>query len=333
MRNINLFLVTGASGFLGHSIVQQLIDRNKKVRVLVLPNDKHKDIIPKGVEIIIGNVLDKSSLKGFFKGDMSKACLIHCAGIISIASKKDKLLWDVNVKGSQNILDISAKKKMGKVIFVSSVHSFKPLKHHKIIKEPTSYNYKKVSGQYGKSKAMVCEHAVRLANKGLNVSIVLPSGIIGPDDFMQGSITKTVKNYCNNKLGYAVKKGYDFVDVRDVARGIISCAYHGRKAESYLLTNRYVSLKEVFDYIHSKGYGKHMKYVPLWLIKIVAPIIEYRTLKRKESLFLSKESVRVLSENSNYSHEKALKELDFHPRSIYETLDDLIAWLKESKQI
>ena len=66
MNNNRYYLLTGAAGFLGSNICAQLLAEGKKVRALVLPNDKSVKFIPKEVEVVIGDLCDADSLEPFF---------------------------------------------------------------------------------------------------------------------------------------------------------------------------------------------------------------------------------------------------------------------------
>ncbi len=55
-----------------------------------------------------------------------------------------------------------------------------------------------------------------LRHKGLRF-FAFPSGIIGPGDIQRGSFTSMAKSFLAGRLPLAVRGGYDFVDVRDVA--------------------------------------------------------------------------------------------------------------------
>ncbi|MEL7603944.1 MAG: NAD-dependent epimerase/dehydratase family protein, partial [Bacillota bacterium] len=95
-----LYFVTGAAGHLGSVITQQLINSGKNVRSLVLPDEKHP---PEKAEIYFGDVRDKTSVKPCFENlDGRDLVVIHCAGIVSIASKFDQAVFDVNVTGTKN---------------------------------------------------------------------------------------------------------------------------------------------------------------------------------------------------------------------------------------
>ncbi len=81
----NRYLITGATGFLGRAIVEKLVRRNVRVDALVLHNDPYAALLPGEVHTVTGDVCEDDSLERFFAGADDKTCVIHCAGIISVA--------------------------------------------------------------------------------------------------------------------------------------------------------------------------------------------------------------------------------------------------------
>ena len=79
------YLVTGAAGNLGFNLISELLKRGKKVRALVLANDRLAKRLPKDVEIVEGDILNKPDLDSFFRhGKADDITVIHAAGIVSI---------------------------------------------------------------------------------------------------------------------------------------------------------------------------------------------------------------------------------------------------------
>lgn len=83
------------------------------------------------------------------------------------------------------------------------------------------------------------------AQSGLNASVVLPSGILGPGDLARGNMTRMLLAFCRGRLPLGVKGGYDFVDVRDVAAGVLACTERGKAGECYILSGHYVSIQDL----------------------------------------------------------------------------------------
>lgn len=323
------YLITGASGFLGSAVISKLVATSAQIYALTLPNDRLADKLPKEVNRINGDVCDFSSLSEFFQISDESTCVIHCAGIVSVASRPDDRIYKVNVEGTKNILACAESRKVAKLIYVSSVHAIPEQPKGILIKEINEFSPENVLGQYAKTKAMATQAVLDATKRGLNASVVFPSGIIGPNDEAMGSITSMLSSYLAGKLPVAVKGGYDFVDVRDVADGIISCTEKGEKGEGYILSGHYVTIKELIDCVKSiTGIKKRVTYFPMCIAKAVAPLYEKIAVRKKRKLFYTPYAVNVLSSNGLFSNEKARSTLNFNSRPISETLTDTVIWLK-----
>ena len=324
------YLITGASGFLGSAVISKLVATSAQIYALTLPNDRLADKLPKEVNRINGDVCDFSSLSEFFQISDESTCVIHCAGIVSVASRPDDRIYKVNVEGTKNILACAESRKVAKLIYVSSVHAIPEQPKGILIKEVNEFSPENVLGQYAKTKAMATQAVLDATKRGLNASVVFPSGIIGPNDEAKGSITSMLSSYLAGKLPVAVKGGYDFVDVRDVADGIISCAEKGEKGEGYIFSGHYVTIKELIDCVKSiTGIKKRVTYFPMCVAKAVAPLYEKIAARKKQKLFYTPYAVKVLSSNGLFSNEKARSTLNFNSRPISETLTDTVIWLKD----
>lgn len=327
-----IYIVTGANGHLGFNLIKKLLDKNVVIRAFDL-NFRANFIKSKNLTIYKGDICNPKDIEKLFK-DTNGASLyiVHCAGIVSIASRYNQKVYDVNVNGTKNIVDISFKKKVEKFLYVSSVHAIPEKENDDIITEVSNFKEDHVVGLYAKTKATATQYVLDTIKKGLNAIIVHPSGIIGPYDYYIGHTTRLIVDYINGRLTSGIKGGHDFVDVRDVCDGIISALEKGKIGECYLLTNRYISVKELLDTLQKiTNQRKIRNYLPLWFIKPMAGIAElyYKILKTKP-LFTTY-SIYTLQTNSTFSHQKATEELGYMPRELSITLKDTYTWLKEEK--
>ena len=326
------YLVTGATGFLGRAIAEELVRRKAQVHALVLHDDPYTDLLPKEVRTVIGDVCDKSSLSDFFADADSRTCVIHCAGIVSVASRPGPRLYQVNVGGTWKVLRQCMEHDVGKMVYVSSVHAIPEKPKGCIISEDCEFSPGLVDGDYAKSKAAATELVFDAAERGLNASIVFPSGIIGPGDLQGGSFTSMAKSFLSGKLPFAVRGGYDFVDVRDVARGILACSESGEPGKGYILSGHYVTIRRMLQLV---GKAAKLKYrslcLPLGLARLAAPYYERRSLRERKPLFFTPYSVSVLASNGQFSHAAASERFAYQPRPIEETLGDMTAWLLNQK--
>lgn len=331
-----VFIITGANGFLGNNIVRKLqTDQENEVRALVLPEDNIRSLDGLNCEIFKGDVTKRESLHPIFENlENAETYVIHCAAIVYIKSKYNPKVYDVNVNGTKNIIE-KVLEKNAKLVYVSSVHAITEKPDKEVITEISKFEPDRVEGQYAKTKAEIANYVLEMVKeKKLNACIMHPSGIIGPNDFGNSHLTQLMIDFANGRLKACVKGGYDFVDVRDVADGVINACYRGRPGECYILSNRYVEVKELLDMVSQiRNMKKIRTMLPMWLAKLTAPLSElYYTMLKQPPLY-TKYSLYTLKSNANFSNEKAKKELGFKNRELRETVEDTIEWLQESKRI
>lgn len=329
-----LYIVTGGFGHLGNTIIKKLLEKGKKVRVLVLPTDK-TDVDIDTVEVVKGDVCDLNSLEEFFSGTEDYTTyVIHCAGIVSIATKHDDLVYNVNVNGTKNIVDICMKYHVKKLVHISSVHAIEEKPKGEVITEVSSFDPDKVTGLYAKTKAEATQYVLDKSKEGLDAVVIHPSGIVGPNDYGKGHLTQLIIDYSKGTLTAYIDGGYDFVDVRDVADGIISSVTKGKKGECYILSNRYYKVKELLDIIGKELNKRNIKTkLPLWFAKFTAPIAELYYKLIKQPPLYTPYSLYTLNSNSIFSHEKADKELGYTTRPMEQSVRNTIKSLREQKRI
>lgn len=127
-------------------------------------------------------------------------------------------------------------------------------------------------------------------------------------------------------MNVIVEGGYDFVDSRDVVRGILLCEEKGRKGECYILNGEYISIRDMLNYIRKlRGKGEARLKLPLSIAKLLAPAAEkfVVTFGKKPPTF-TPYSVETLNSNGNFSHEKATRELGYEPMDIRDSIRDTI---------
>jgi dihydroflavonol-4-reductase len=328
-------MVTGGTGHLGNTLVSALVSSGKRVRALVLPNDPLMGVVDKRAEIVYGDVSDKQSLGPFFANpDGANLIVIHTAGIVSIASKFDSRLDAVNVGGTRNVVQLCEEHNVRRLVYVSSVHAIEEAPHGNIIEEAASFDPARVIGHYAKTKAEATALVLEAYERGLDLCVVHPSGIIGPYDFGNAHMTQLLIDYAKGHLWACVDGGYDFVDVRDVVNGILLCIERGGRGECYILSNVYIRVCDLLSELRKITGGKRVWLVfPRWFIRLVSPLAEWYYTKRKQKPLFSTYSMYTLGSNSIFSNSKARTELGFAPRPLKETLKDSIDWLRGQGRI
>ena len=325
------YLVTGASGFLGRAVLAELEKKGAPVRALVIKNDPLAAELPEDVSVVYGDVCEDGSLEHFFSGAGEKTCVIHCAGIVSVASHPGERIYRVNVGGTNNILRHCEKAGVGKLVYVSSVHAIPEKPKGTEITEDAVFSPDAVQGDYAKSKAIATSLVFEASDRGLNVSVVFPSGIIGPGDVGKGSITHMLLSFLAGKLPVAVKGGYDFVDVRDVAAGIVSCAEQGQPGHGYILSGEYATIRDILNAAkETLEIKRTVSFFSIRLAKLIAPLYEKRSLQKKQPLYFTPYSVAVLDSNGRFDRSAAAAAFGYSPRSLQNSVRDTVIWLKKT---
>ena len=141
------------------------------------------------------------------------------------------------------------------------------------------------------------------------------------------------KSFLAGKLPLAVRGGYDFVDVRDVAKGILACSENGEPGKGYILSGHYITIRKMLQLV---GKAAKLRYhpicLPLSLAKLAAPYYERRSLKDRKPLFFTPYSVAVLASNGQFSHAAASECFAYQPRPMEKTLRDMTVWLMARKE-
>ncbi|MDD4493185.1 MAG: NAD-dependent epimerase/dehydratase family protein [Eubacteriales bacterium] len=330
------YLVTGAAGNLGYNVVHELLSQGKIIRAFVLPGDKATKHLPPEVEICEGNVLNKKDLEKFFNVPANtEVIVIHCAGIVATVWNYVKAIYDVNVHGTQNVVNQCVKSNVKKLVYVSSVHAITELPKGQLITENKEFEPDRIVGFYGKTKAkasQIVSDAIK--EHGLNATLVFPSGLCGPHDYAIGYVTQLLIDCAQNRLPAGIEGGYDFADVRDVAKGVVAAVEKGAKGEGYILGNRYVPVREILRQVHEITGARLVKHMfPIWAARLLLPFFEVYSKINKQPQLFTKYSIYTLLSNSSFSIEKAKRELGYTVRPFKETISDTLKWLREEGYI
>ena len=165
--------------------------------------------------------------------------------------------------------------------------------------------------------------------RGLNACIVHPSGILGPNDYAVGEITKTIIQIVNGEMPIGMQGSFNLCDVRDLAYGCIMAADKGREGESYILGNEEVTLKELCRMLCNDLGCKPIRfYLPLGIASLIAKRMEKKATKTGKQPMMTTFSVYNLARNNTFDYSKAKNELGYKTRPYAETLHDEAQWLK-----
>ncbi len=324
-----MVLVTGAAGHVGCALVRELLSDGEKVRALVLPGEDLSGLEGLPLEIVRGNVLEPSSILPAFAGVDT---VYHLAGIISIMPGKDELMRQVNVVGTANVARLARLAGVGRMVYVSSIHALGRPPRGTPIDENVAFDPHNVAGEYDRTKAEASLTVLSEARYGLDAVIVCPTGIVGPYDFRGGSSMGTqIRQWMKPGIHVIIDGQFDFVDVRDVARGMILARRRGRRGETYILSGERISVARLAASVQDAAgvRGAHVK-VPFRLALLASILATIHSRLWGTKVQFTRYALETLASNSLVSPNKSWKELGYAPRGIGQTMRDTVRWLAEN---
>lgn len=322
-----MYLITGATGHIGNVLVRQLLDKGEQVRALVWRGEDRTPLNGLDVEMVEGDVLDLDSVFESLRGVKG---VFHLAGVISILPGADPKVREVNVQGTKNVLRAAAESGIRRLVYTSSIHAIKRVEKG-IIDESAGFDPDNPYGEYDRSKAQATLEVQQAAQAGLEAVIVCPTGVIGPYDFRGSMMGSVIHAAAKREPMLYVDGAYDFVDVRDVANGLIKAAERGKRGESYILSGQRISVRYLLETVREiTGRGFFQMKIPFDLARFASYFMPmYYKLAQVTPRF-TPYSLEVLQSNSHISHAKATSELGYQPRSLHETLTDTVKWFLDS---
>ncbi len=336
MENKN-YLITGAAGFLGSTICRQLVAKGEKVRGFVLPNDPAAKYLPEEVEVVYGDLCDKASVEEFFTiPEGEKSVCLHIASIVTVEPEYNQKVVDVNVGGTDNIIDaVLAHPECTNMVYCSSTGAIPELPKGTPIKETKEFYPEKLIDCYSQTKAKATQNVLKAVDeRGLHACVVHPSGILGPEDFSISETTGTLIKIIKGEMPAGIDGSFNLSDVRDLANGTILASEKGRDGECYILANAEITFKEFCKIICAESGCKPIKFfLPLGLANFVAKLAENNAKKTGKKALMTTFSVYNLARNNTFDYSKAKEELGYTTRPCAETVKDEVAWLKKEGKI
>ena len=292
------YLVSGGEGALGKTVISMLLQRGEKVRILMSElSDTRIYRNNPNIEICYGISTDKDSMIEFFDlDDPRSAVLFHTDEYVSLSDSTNLTMRRVNVIGAENIVDMCLKRKVGKLVYLSSAYALNPeVKGEDIT---IHFDRNKVEGEYAKSKAEAAAYVMeKVSLNRLNAVMVLPTFIIGPGYSEDYEINKVLNSYLNNGTIPPKEGGRAFVDVRDVANAMLTLADKGEPGAGYIVSGDYKTSSEFFKDVNEiSGNDAPVKTASkLIMSKSLAKLVDfYYKITHKEN---PKEAYTLFSDN------------------------------------
>ncbi len=303
-----MVLVTGGTGFLGSYIIKQLVEKGYTVRAIrrsnKIPSWISKEIFEK-VEWVEGDILDVVSLEDAMEGVDT---VIHSAAIVSFVKKDRKSMYQTNVDGTANVVNIALEKNIKRFVHISSVAALGRTAGGGHVNEEKKWEESKVNTHYAKSKYKAEIEVWRGVSEGLNAVILNPSTILGYGDWHSSSCA-IFKNIHDGFKWYS--RGINgFVNVEDVATAAILLMESSITEQRFVVNGDNWPFKKLQSTIADGFDKKHpSKQATPFLMNVAWRMEWFKSLFTGKKPLLTKESARVALSQTYFENDKLLEAL------------------------
>ena len=320
-------LITGASGFVGSAVMRKCLARGETVRVLVRENSDRSLIREHPVEVVVGDLTDKTSLISALEGCQF---LYHVAADYRLWSKDPNELYQSNVDGTRNIMLAALQQGVERIVYTSSVATLGLFVDGSPANEDTPVSLDDMVGDYKRSKYLAEREVDKLvAEQNLPAVIVNPSTPVGAGDIKPTPTGQMILDAITGQMPAYVDTGLNIVHVEDVADGHLSAMDQGAIGERYILGAADMTLQEILSYIFSEiGQKPPTIKLPHNLILPVAWGMERIASVTGRPPRVTVSGVQLAKKKMFFSHAKASKHLSYSPQPAEQALSDAIKWFQ-----
>lgn len=321
--------VTGGSGHVGGNLVRELLSRGYQVDCLVRSDTRALDNLD--VNLVKGDMLNPKEIAPLMT---DSDVVFHSAAFVAVEKIQEDLMQKINVEGSRSIATAAVESGVKKMVHFSSVHAFEqhPTSEPLVEARPLVTDPKALP--YDRTKAEAQKVVLGYRDQGLEVNVIHPTGIIGPYDFKLSRMGKVLRDITNGNMPFAINNGFNWVDVRDVARSAVNCIDKGVDGQNYILPGHWASIPHLSTLIKQiTGNRTHLVSVPFWMAYLALPFASISSRISGKRPSFSRGSLQALAiQCRTIPGTLANEHLDHLPRPLEETIDDTVSWLTQNQQ-
>ena len=324
--------VTGGTGFLGSHVVRALLEKGAQVKALARKTSNLANLEDLDITIVEGELVGVEDWEDALDGCDA---VFHVAADYRLWVPDPENMFQANVEGTRQVLGAAIRHGVKRIVHTSTVGALAYPEDGESSNEDAEPAEADLIGPYKQSKREAELIARELAEKGHPIVIVNPSTPVGPRDIKPTPTGQMIVNFLNGKMPGYLNTGLNLIDVRDCAKGHLLAAEKGQPGERYILGNRNITLKEIFEIVASYSGRKPPRFrvpYPIALAYACAStfVADHITHRPPVAPVVG---VKLAGHFMYFDASKAVSELGLPQNPIENALKDAVAWYRENRYI
>jgi dihydroflavonol-4-reductase len=323
------FLVTGATGKIGHAVALRLAERGDDVVALVRSPAKAREALPAGVELAGGDVTEPESVRRAME---SVDGVFNCMGLFEQWFADPGIFERVNAEGARTVIAAARDAGVKRAVHTSTFDVF----HADVggtVSEAAVADYSKGTA-YERSKQHAEELVLAEAEHGIEVVIVNPSSVYGPGPWQGAGLDRAFRDAIRRRLPGVPPGGMTLVHVNDVAAAQLAAFERGTPGERYILADGYATMRELLSVAVSEaGRGWVPPTMPVPLARGLAAAGEAvsRVIRRPPLLGAGQLTFLLWQARADSSRAQTDLGIDFTPWE--QGIRDTVRWMIDSGRV
>ncbi len=305
-------LVMGASGNVGACVTRHLVSGGADVRVLLRKTSPTKGIDGLDVERYYGGISDSAEVAAAMSDrDVVYYCIVDTRAEL----RNPAPLFETNVNSLRTVLDVAVTANLRRFVFLSTIGTIAIGSNGETVDEDTPFNWADQAGSYIESRRRAEQLVFSyVADFRLPAVVVNVSNPYGPPDWQprQGMFVQLA---ALGKLPFYIRGvGAEVVGIDDVADALLLAAERGRIGQRYIISERYMTQRELVTIAaEAVGVRPPRLGIPMALVYGFARVSDAVGSLLHRDIPISSQSARLIELTSPASHDKATRELGWHP--------------------
>lgn len=316
--------VTGATGFVGLTLTEELLAQGWKVIALHRASSDLRFLPRLNVELAEGDVTNADSLRQAIPQGIE--AIFHVAGSVNLWSRRNARQDSVNIEGTRHVVEAALQKGVRRLVHTSSISAYGL--HKGCIDERSEQRGGQSWINYQRSKFLAEEEVRRGIGHGLDAVILNPASIIGKYD--THSWARLFRQVWQGTLPGAPPGRVSFCHARQVARAHIAAFDQGGSGENYLLGGTdatFLQLIQIIGQVSGRPVPSRPR--PAWLLRLVGRLGQWRSYWTGKPPLLTPETVAMVTREMTCDCSKARRELGFQVVDLKSMVRECFEWLSD----